>query len=376
MEPGRSHYNIGGAVRFHGLLHVEYLQQALNELVARHESLRMRLDERDGGPWLEITEIRAAPVGITDLSQAPHEGRPGEALRLAEVFLNKPFDMARGPLARFFIIRLALDDHMLAISMHHVVSDGWSLAIAFREICELYDARASGRATNLPPLAVQYVDYAAWEGDQRDAGRVAEHFNYWKKQLHGAPALLELPADRPRPAAQSFRGGRVWCSFDGHLIDSLKVCGKDQAATLFIVLVAAWQVLMHRYSGQDDIVVGTPVANRDLPAFEGLIGCLVNNIALRAQLSGNPSFEDVLAQVKRQMLKAFDHSDLPFDVLVERLNPERSASYAPIFQVLFALMSYPIGFTAPSGLTIELIESETGASRFDLTIDIAAEMGE
>ena len=260
--------------------------------------------------------------------------------------------------------------------MHHAAADAWSLMnIASRDLCELYDARATGRVANLPRLPIQYVDYAAWEREQMISGGFAEHVAYWKRQLQDAPALLELPTDRPRPAAQSFRGGSVRRYFNGHLIDILKTLARDHQATLFMVLLAAWQVLLHRYTAQDDIVVGSPVTSRGRPAFEGIIGTFVNNLVLRSRLGGNPTFADFLAQVKENVLSAFDHSALPFDMLVEALNPPRSTSHSPIFQVLFSFIS--LETVAPGKLSAEIVEWDKHTSRFDLSLDLGfVEIGE
>ena len=315
-------------------------------------------------------ETSEAAVEVVDLRQTPAASREAAAHRLVDAFLRRPFDMARGPLARFLIVRLAGEDHMLVLSVHHAASDGWSLLIAFGELCELYDAHASGRAAKLPTLSVQYVDYAAWEREQMSSGHLAEHLVYWKRQLQGAPALLELPTDRPRPAALSFRGGSAYRYLHKHLIDSLTARGRDHGATLFMVLLAAWKVLLHRYSGQDDIIVGSPIANRDLPEVERLIGCLVNSVVLRSRLDGNPTFVDFLKQVKQTTLSAFDHREFPFEMLVEELNPSRNASHAPIFQVLFNFMSFTKELVIPSGLSVELFDFDTHTSRFDLSLDL------
>ena len=377
LEPGRSHYNIGNGVRIRGPINLEILQTAIDQLFARHESLRTRIGQRDGSPWVEISEPTGSALEVADLSDTPLEKREVEAHRIAGAWMPKPFDLARGPLARTLLIRITPDDHILAISVHHIVADGWSVAIAFKEICELYEAGASGRIPKLLHLPIQYIDYAGWEHEQLSLGRLAQHIAYWRKQLEGAPALLQLPTDRPRRAVQSFRGDRVIQYFEAPIVDGLKARSREHSATLFMILLTAWQVLLHRYSGQDDIVVGSPVANRDLPAFEGVIGCLVNNIVLRGRLGGNPRFVDLLEQVKQTTLSAFDHRLLPFDLLVERLNPERSMSHAPIFQVLFTLLSYPIQWETPAGLSVKMINSYTHASRFDLTLELGfVEVGE
>ena len=284
MDPGRSLYNIGGGIRYHGTLDVGVLAGAIQQLAARHESFRVSIGERDSEPWLRIAETTDMAVDVVDLSQDPSETREAEAIERAGALLRQPFDMARGRLAAFLIIRLSDDDHMLVGSLHHIISDGWSLWIILGEICELYDAAIGGRASNLAAKTIDYVDYATWERNLIKSGGFQRHEDYWKQQLNGIPAALELPTDRPRPATPSFKGGRLRCYFDRDLIPQLEALSRKQEATLFMTLLAAWQVLLHLYSGQDDIVVGTPAANRDRPELEPVVGCLVNNVPLRGRL--------------------------------------------------------------------------------------------
>ncbi len=371
MDPGRSLYNIGGGIRYHGKLDVGVLARAIHQLAARHESLRVSIGERDSEPWLRIAETADLAVEFADLSGDPHASREADAINRAKALLRQPFDMARGRLAAFLIIRLSDDDHMLVASMHHIISDGWSLGIILGEICELYDAAIGGRPSNLPARTIDYVDYAARERNLIKSGDFQRHVDYWKQHLKGIPAVLELPTDRPRPAAPSFKGARLRCYFDRDLVPLLEAVSRKHGATLFMTLLAAWQVLLHRYSGQDDIVVGTPVANRDRPELEPVVGCLVNNVALRGRLDDDPTFSEFLEQIKQTTLSAFDHRELPFDMLVQAINPERSANHAPIFQVLFALMSYPMGAMAPAGLSAELLELGVSEARFDLAVDIS-----
>jgi amino acid adenylation domain-containing protein len=371
MDPGRPVYNIGLGVRFRGPLDASTLRRALDVLVSRHESLRTRIFESEGSPVAEILPAAGTQFDLVDLGHLTPEVREKQMRHLQAVCLREPFDLGKGLLSRFLLIRLALDEHVLCFSMHHAVSDGWSFVIAVDETCRLYETLSAGRTPDLPALSVQYVDFAGWEREQLHAGRMAAHFAYWKQQLAGTPPVLELPLDRPRPAVQSLRGSRLKRHFEAEFLQSLKERSRQEGVTLFMTLLAAWQVLLHRLSGQDDIVVGSPVANRDQPALQNLIGCLVNNVALRGNLAGNPRFTEYLARVKQTTLDAFEHSELPFDVVVDGLSPQRSASHAPLFQVLFTLMSFPTHVAAPAGFAIELVEADTGASRFDLTIELA-----
>jgi amino acid adenylation domain-containing protein len=370
MDPGRPVYNVGLGVRFRGPLNESMLRDALDALVSRHESLHMRIFESEGSPVTEILPTACAQLAVVDLGELAPDAREKQMRHLQAECLREPFDLGNGPLSRFLLIRLAVDEHVLCFSMHHAASDGWSFVIAVDETCRLYESLMAGRTHDLPALPVQYVDFAGWEREQLHAGRMAAHFAYWKLQLAGAPAVLEMPLDHPRPAIQSLRGTRRKRYFDVQLLQSLKERSRQEGTTLFMTLLAAWQVLLHRLSGQDDIVVGSPVANRNQPALQNLIGCFVNNVALRGNLAGNPRFTEYLARVKQTTLDAFEHSELPFDVVVDGLSPQRSASHAPLFQVLFTLMSFPTHVAAPAGLTVELIEADAGTARFDLTIEL------
>jgi amino acid adenylation domain-containing protein len=370
IEPGRSEYNIGLAIRMRGSLDESILRRALDWLVNRHESLHLRVVESDGNAVAEILPAAPADLEVVDLLPLSAAERP-VALdqRIAEC-LRKPFQIAQGPLCRFQLIRVAPQEYALTLSVHHIVADGWSVAIVIEEMCRIYDAMVAGREPGLAPLPVQYPDYAAWEVEQLSAGRMGPHLAFWKRELAGAPVLLDMPVDRPRPAAQSFRGGHVYRSFDTELLRKLKETSRQQGATVFMTLLAAWQVLLHRYSGQEEVIVGTPVANRSLPVLEGLVGCLVNNVALRGNLAGKPSFSEYLSRVKRSTLDAFEHAELPFDVVVESLNPPRTASHAPFFQVLFTFMSFPTQVTPPAGIQTESIDSSSRAARFDITVEL------
>jgi amino acid adenylation domain-containing protein len=370
MDPGSAVYNIGLGARFKGVLDESTLRRTFDLLVSRHESLRMRIVERDGSPTTELLGSSGAQFEVVDLGHLKGAEREMQMTRLRADCLRGSYNLAAGPLSRFLLIRLDRDDHVLCFSMHHAASDGWSIMIAVNETCRIYEALAGGREPNLPQVPVQYADFAGWEREQLHTGRMAAHFAFWKRQLAGAPAVLELPFDRPRAPVQSLRGARLKRHFNASLLASLKQTSRREGVTLFMTLLAAWQVLLHRYSGQEDIVVGSPVANRSDPVLQNVIGCLVNNVALRANFSGNPRFTEHLARAKQTILDAFEHSELPFDAVVDALSPQRSASHAPVFQVLFTLMSYSTDVAAPAGLSAELMDGDTGASRFDLTIEL------
>ncbi|MFN7984971.1 MAG: amino acid adenylation domain-containing protein [Vicinamibacterales bacterium] len=376
MEPGRSHYNVTVAIRIIGPLQPSLFEAAVNVLVQRHEPLRTRIGERDGLPAVDIAESIAAPVELLDVSAMPPDEADAAAREASLAFIRRPFSLARGPLFGCLLITLAPEKHELTLSLHHIIADGWSTNIFIRELWLVYDALVAGRQPALPALTVQAVDYAAWEREQLQSGRIAGHLAYWKRELAGAPAVLELPLDRPRPPASSLRGQRLRCFGEMPVLEELKALSARNGATLYMTLLAAWMVLMHRYSGQDDIVVGSPIANRDQLELEGLIGCFVNNVVLRGNLADNPRFSDFLAKVRVTTLGAFDHRELPFDVLVDALRPERTTSHAPIVQVLFTLHTFPAQFNPPEGTSVELVERELGASRFDLTLEVIEFQGQ
>jgi amino acid adenylation domain-containing protein len=371
MDPGQSHYNIGSSVRLRGPLDAGVLGRALDELVRRHESLRTAIGERNGAPDVQIFESARLALEKVDISHLPLAQAELDASGRAGQRLRAPFDVARGPLAACLLVRIAPDNHVFTMAFHHIVADGWSMLTVLRELFEFYDALATGRAPALAPLPVQYVDYAAWERDRLHGGQLGPNLAYWKQALAGAPALLELPGDRSRPAAQSFRGHRIYRSLDQGLVETLKQLSRQHEATLYMTLLAAFKILMHRYSGQEDIVVGSPLGNRDLPALEGIVGCFVNNVVLRTRVAGGQTFADFLGRVKQTTLSAFDHHDVPFDVLVEALRPERSTNHAPLFQVLFALQSFLTDIKGPAGLAIDILEApDLGIARFDLAVEL------
>jgi amino acid adenylation domain-containing protein len=377
MEPERPYYNIGGSVRLRGPLDAALVERAVEHLVRRHESLRTTLGERDGAPDVQIHETARVPFDLADFSHLPVAEAEAKFRRRSEEVFATPLSVARGPLARVLLVRIAAGDQALVVCVHHIVADGWSMMILFREIFEIYEALAADRAPHLPALPVQYVDYSAWERDQLLSNRIAAQIAYWKEALAGAPAVLELPTDRPRPAAQSFRGGRIRRNLDARLLEDLKQLSRKRGCTLYMTLLAAFQVLLHRYSGQEDIVVGSPIANREQPAFEGVVGCFVNNIVLRTHMGPAEPFAELLGRVKQTFLAAFEHREVPFDVLVDALRPGRSTNHAPVFQVMFALQSFLTPIAPPSGMKLEIVEPiEFEFARFDLSLELVEHEGE
>ncbi len=376
FEPNSPFYNIPAAVRLTGPLDVEVMRRALNEIVRRHETLRTTFDTLDGEPVQVIHPEWELEVPVIDLTHLPAEEREAKALWLANEEAKRPFDLTKGPLLRMHLLRLAQDEHIALFTMHHIISDGWSMGVLIGEIGALYPAFLRGEPSPLPELPIQYADFAEWQRNWLQGEVLEEQLRYWKEQLEGELPVLELPTDRPRPAVQTSRGGTCSRKLPKPLIDELKALSQREGATLFMTLLAAFQVLLHRYSGQDDLTVGTPIANRNRAEIEGLIGFFVNTLVLRADLSGSPSFRAFLRQVRETTLDAYAHQDLPFEMLVEALQPERDMSHNPLFQVMFILQN--AGGQArkgemPGGLRMEQIDVDPGTATFDLTLSLAEE---
>ncbi|MFL5537595.1 MAG: amino acid adenylation domain-containing protein, partial [Longimicrobiaceae bacterium] len=335
MEGTGSAYHLPTRMRLRGELDRDALVRALDRIVERHEALRTTFPERDG-----VAVQRIAPAGESRFLLAEHDlaGRPGavrEFVRLAAEDARAPFDLARGPLIRGFLARMAEDDHVLLVTMHHLVSDAWSMGVFTRELGTLYGAFRAGRPDPLPPLAVQYADYAAGQRRWMEGEVLRRQADYWTQALAGAPELLELPTDRPRPARQDFTGASVGLVLDEAFSAALKELSRRHGTTLYMTLLTGWAAVLSRLSGQDDVVVGTPSANRGRQEIEGLIGFFVNMLPVRVALSGAPTVAELLARVRERALGAQHHQDIPFEQVVELVQPVRSLAYTPLFQVMF-----------------------------------------
>ena len=367
-EPNSSVYNVPGALRLRGFLNIGAFEQSLNEIIRRHESLRTTFSLVDG----EAVQVIAPPVelslAVVDLRDHPEGGREDEARRLANEEARGAFDLAKGPLFRSKLLRLGEDDHVLLLTMHHIVSDGWSMGVLHRELSMFYRAFVQGQPSPLAELSIQYADFAVWQREWLRGEVLDRQLSYWKKQLEGIPAVLNLPTDYPRPAVQSYRGGHRSIRLSKELTEELKALSRKEGVTLFMTLVAAFQTLLYRYTGQEDIVVGSPIANRNRTEIEGLIGFFVNTLVLRTHVSGDPTFKDLLAGVKETTLGAYAHQDVPFEKLVEELNPERSLSHSPLFQVMFNMVNQDDSKLDLVGLTTERVRSSEPQSKFDLTL--------
>ncbi|HEU4407574.1 MAG TPA: amino acid adenylation domain-containing protein [Polyangiaceae bacterium] len=375
LEPGRPTYNIATALRFEGPLDVATLGRAVDEIIRRHEALRTTFGEEGGEPFQRVHEPAPRPLPLLDLSGAGDAGaREREALRLAALEAARPFDLAAGPLLRLLLLRIAEAEHVLVACVHHIVSDGWSLRVLVGELAALYAAFARGLPSPLPELPLQYADYAAWQRRALAGDALERALAYWKRRLAGLTPL-DLPTDRPRPPVASHRGAVTPVELPAPLVERLHALARREGATLFMVLLAAFQALLGRLAGQDDVAVGTPVAGRTYADFEGLIGFFVNTLVLRADLSGDPTFRDLLAQVKGTTLDAFEHQTLPVERLVESIAPARDRSREPLFQAMFALQNVPAGEARVEGLAMTARPLTSGAAKFDLTLALDEDGG-
>ncbi|HEX8903934.1 MAG TPA: condensation domain-containing protein, partial [Longimicrobiaceae bacterium] len=371
MEPESSLYNIPAALRLTGALDAAALERALGQIVRRHEALRTTFREAAGGPVQVIAPAGDFILPIEDLSSLPEPEREEEMRRRATEDAVRPFDLSAGPLFRARLLRLGDEDHVLLISMHHVVSDGWSIGVLFRELSALYAAYREGCESPLRDLPVQYADYAVWQREQL-GGRVLEReLAYWKEQLAGAPALLDLPTDHPRPAVQTHRGAHEAAALSPELLERLRAVGRREGATLYMVLLGVFQALLAKYAGATDVVVGSPIAGRTRREVEELIGFFVNTLVLRTDLSGDPGFREVLRRVREVTLGAYEHQEVPFERLVAELQPERSLGHSPLFQVMFTLMRAEGPRGGLPGLRTERVGAGGASIKFDLDVVFA-----
>ena len=362
-------YHVLEAVHVRGDLHVAALADSLCDLQARHEITRARVVDRDGQAHQEIGPPDRHPLRVVDLGESPSCERDARILALALAEMERRFDLTRGPLLRATLARLAADEHVLLLTMHHVVCDGWSYAVLCRDLRAFYGARTSGTPASLPELPVQYADYVRWERQVVAGDALAAHLDYWKRRLDGL-ARLDLPTDAPRPRVPGFRGARQPLAFSPQLTRALKTLSGSRGATPFMVLLAALQCVLHRYSGQDDVAVGTLVAHRTRAELEGLVGLFVNILVLRTDFTGDPTFLDLLARVRDTALDAYDHQDLPFEKLVEELHPRRDLGRHPLVDVLFIYQNTPRARLELTGLTVSPLEIDPGTAKLDLTLEL------
>ncbi|QSQ25805.1 non-ribosomal peptide synthase/polyketide synthase [Pyxidicoccus parkwayensis] len=368
LQPDSPFYNMPIVLWLEGTLDTGALERGVTELVRRHEVLRTTFEE---GPVQVIHPHAPVPLAVVDLTSLPEDLRESEARRLAGEEVRRPFDLRRGPLLRAMLLRVSASRHLLVLNMHHIVSDGWSLGVLVRESAALYAAFASGLPSPLPELPVQYADYAAWQRGWLRGDALEAQLSWWREHLSGAPPALELPTDFPRPAVPGLRGAMLTRVLPRALTDSLNALCRREGTTLFMALLAGFEVVLSRYSGQDDFVVGTDIANRNRAETEGLIGFFINQLALRARLDGDPTFRELLGRVRQATLGAYAHQDLPFEELVRALNPERGQGHAPLFQVKLVLQNQPVASLEVPGLMLRGEHMDAGTSRLDLTVSVA-----
>lgn len=369
LEPGSFLYNICTNVRIEGRLNLPAFQRSFNEIVRRHETLRTTFKLVDRQPVQVIADPADVTIAFVDLRELPDEEKQDAVQRLLLEEARSPFDLTRGPLLRVKLLRVAAEEHVLLVCMHHIISDGWSLGVLVRELAALYRSFAEEQPAMLPELPIQYTDFVLWQREFLQGEVLTEHLEYWKQQLAGAPAVLDLPADRPRPAINTHRGAKQSLVLSPELSAAIrKLSDESDGATLFMTLVAAFQTLLYRYTGQEDIVIGTPIANRNRAETEGLIGFFVNTLLLRTSFAGNPSFQETLRRVREVALGAYAHQDLPFEKLVEELQPERSLSNTPLFQVAFVFQNAVLGTLDLPGLRLTPLPGDNGTAKFDLTL--------
>ena len=370
LNPGNTANNLPRAVRLRGPLDTTAWHDVVREIVRRHEALRTTFREIDGEPVQVVHDWLEPDFTVRDCPELGGDQLDGRILDIARVEFARPFDLEDGPLLRTVFLRLAPDDHVLLVTIHHIAADLWSTSVFLSELITLYGAHVTGQDVALPRPPVQYVDYAVWQRKRLETRALDEDVEYWRGTLDGAPAALELPTDRPRPPVQSTRGGSVPFSLPEEVMDRVRALGAGQGVTPFMTVLAAFSVLLHRYSRSDDLVIGVPVAGRDRPEIENLIGYFVNMLPLRLDVSGAPTFQELLGRVRQASLGAFAHQTIPFERLVEVLQPPRDVSRSPVFQVSFIFQNIPIPSLDAAGLSLEPIEVPSASARFDLELEV------
>ncbi|MEM7555067.1 MAG: amino acid adenylation domain-containing protein [Cyanobacteria bacterium P01_A01_bin.84] len=371
LEPESPFYNIPAAIAIHGKLDITILEDSFREVIHRHQALRTAFLTVEGKPVAKLVSINEFKLEVVELSNLTEKNQPEKVKLIAQKEAQKPFQLDKAPLLRVKLLRLNSQSHIILITLHHIIADGWSMGVLVKEVALIYQASTQQESPPLSELPIQYPDFAAWQkkwfqGELRD-----NQLNYWLSQLQNAPSLLELPTDYPRPAVQTAKGGNLRFELPPELSQALKQLSQKSGCTLFITLLAAFQTLLYRYSNQEDIVVGSAIANRNRSELEGLIGCFANTLALRTDLSGSPSFRELLQQVKDVALGAYAHQDLPFEQLVDELKLTRSLSYTPLFQVMFLLQNAPIQALQLEDLSWSPITNDSDTAKFDLTLSMS-----
>ncbi|NKI72788.1 AMP-binding protein, partial [Collimonas pratensis] len=375
FEPNSAFYNMPGMIRLSGELNLAAFSATLNEVVRRHESLRTTFANHDGMPVQVVVPDLSLQFPVTDLSDVLLEEQEAKVASLAREEALAPFDLITGPLIRASLLRLSASEHVVLFTLHHIISDGWSMGVLVKEVAALYGAYVEHRPSPLPTLPIQYADFAYWQRQWLNGDVLDNQLSYWKRQLADAPVLLSLPTDYPRPPIQSYRGTTFSFTIDRVTTSALYAVSAKGQATLFVTLFAAFNVLLSRYTGQSDICIGTPIANRNRTEIEQLIGFFVNTLVLRNHVDGNVAFTTLLQQARSIALDAYAHQDVPLEQLVEALKPERDLSHAPLFQVMLALENAPAESLKLPGLTLQTMAVDSVSAKFDLSLNVIEEAG-
>ena len=371
LQPGNPAYNRPTHIHLRGALNIAVLENSVNEIVRRHEILRTSFLATDGQPVQAVASSLTLSLPVIDLGSLPAYEQQAEVSRMVTEDAQHSFDLSRVPLLKVKLVRLGETEHLLVLTLHHIVFDGWSAGILIRELSTLYKALPAGEQPTLPELPIQFADFARWQRQRMQGGVLDAELAYWKTKLSGQLPLLELSTDRARPPAQTFRGARQRLSLPANVSASLKSLSQREGATLFMTLLAAFQALLHRYTGGEDIIVGVPIAGRNRLEVENLIGVFINTLALRTDLSGNPSFRQLLGRVRTTALEAYAHQELPFEKLVEELQPVRDLSRTPVFQVLFQLRNLPDeSVDANEDLRMAAADFDSGSAKLDIALEL------
>jgi hypothetical protein len=363
-EPNNSFYNFSSAFRLRGPLNIDALERSLNEITRRHEVLRTVVLTRDGQPVQVVEPHQYQNLVPIDVQTAD------EATRLVAEEARRPFDLEIGPLARTTLIRPGAEDHVLLLTMHHIITDSWSIGILFRELSILYPGFINGTHASLPELNIQYADFADWQRRWLIGDVLEKQLDYWREQLRGVPPLLNLPTDRPRPAIATTRGAHESCTLPKTLSQAIRDLSRQENATLFMTLLAGFQILLQRYTGQDDLCVGTPIAGRRWRETQTLIGFFVNTLAIRGNMCGNPRFREFLKSLRHTVLEAFSHQDVSFEQVVDLLQPVRDPSYAPLVQAMFVMQNRAAESLSLPGISLSPILPYSGQAKFDLALGV------
>jgi hypothetical protein len=376
LVPRSAVYNVPFAMSIEGALDVEALKKSIELIISRHLVLHTNFVFVRGEPAQVAGSPERAAFSILDFSSLPAAEKVSTVKQTISAEARRPFDLSKDLMLRALLLRLAQTEHVLLVTLHHIASDGWSIGVFLQELSQAYLAFSSGKPHDLQPLPMQYADFAKWQRELLQGPVLGRSLSFWKQQLEGVPEFTEtIPLRQPRPAQQTFAGGTLRTLLPSSFVPAIAELGQTRRATVFMVMLAAFQALLERYSGKDDISLGVPVANRARPEFANLIGCFINMVVVRSNLSGNPSFLEVLGRVRETSLAAFFHPELPFSELVRHLRPKRSTSHTPFFQVQLVFQNFPVPTIQWPGLTLTRFEVETDTSKFDLSVLIEQKEG-